>query len=78
MRKFEMCIVMVVLAILSFVASGCAPVYGKGELPAEYLRHFGNSNGARLDYLQNNTIGNQARAIAELTERVKKLEDPND
>lgn len=49
------------------------PVYGNGNPPAEYQEYFGNDNGARLDFVQN-------EAISQLSARIGRLEggDPND
>lgn len=56
------------------------PLYGQGDPPAEYQAMFGNDNGARLDYVQNQVINRQGQAIAVLAERVMVLEiaEPND
>lgn len=65
------------LAIVMVALTGCTeserPVYGVGELPAEYQEYFGNDNGARLDFVQN-------EAINQLSARIGRLEggDPND
>ncbi len=55
------------------------PVWGKGELPAEYTDFFGDKNGARLDYVQNQAIDKHGLIIKELARRVIALEavDPN-
>ena len=61
MKKLEILIVMVVLAGVAFILSGCQEsqqpkVWGKGELPADYIEMFGTSNAARLNYAQNDMI----------------------
>ena len=59
------------------------PVWGAPDQspPADWQRFFGNSNLARLNFVQTDKINLQGQALAELTERVRKLEapiDPND
>lgn len=48
--------------------------YGQGDPPDEYVAMFGNDNGARLDFMQNQTINKIGNALAALSERVKVLE----
>ncbi len=78
MKKTEIIILCIALLALSFIF-GCQEqqkkVWGKGNPPAEWQEHFGNDNKARLDYIQTNRINSQGQAMAELTERVRKLED---
>ena len=57
-------------------------LFGTGDPPAEYVVMFGNDNSARLDYVQNQdlakiavAVNKQGIVLAELIERVKKLED---
>ena len=56
------------------------PVWGKGDLPAEYTANFGDDNGARLDYVQNQVLDKHNKVIAEIAKRVIALEggDPNE
>ncbi len=56
------------------------PVWGKGDLPAEYQEFFGDSNGARLDFMQNQVIENQGKILKIIAVRLLALEgvDPND
>jgi hypothetical protein len=72
---------MVLLALvlgLALLLYGCeeaqkteTPVWGQGELTPEYTVYFGNDNGARLDWMQNQVISN-------IGQRVLALEgDPN-
>lgn len=55
------------------------PVWGQGELPAEYIRFFGTGNGARLDFMQNRVIDKNVVIIKEMARRIIALEyvDPN-
>ncbi len=71
----EMLVILLMLVIVSAMV-GCSEtaqrtVYGKGDPPAEYQTLFGNDNGARLDYVQN-------QAINGLVKRINVLEDPNE
>jgi hypothetical protein len=75
----------VVLMMLICIITGCADdqKYGKGDPPDEYVSMFGNDNGARLDFMQNQDIAKLAQAmnkiaiaLVELDERVKVLETP--
>jgi hypothetical protein len=68
-----MFIAMAVILLLMGCTESEQPVYGNGEPPAEYQDYFGNDNGARLDFVQN-------QAISELALRVQVLEgvDPNE
>lgn len=54
-------------------------VWGQGDLPTEWQGFFGESNVARLGFVQTRAINRQGQAIAELAERVRKLEaEPKD
>ena len=53
-------------------------VWGKGDPPANWQKYFGNDNMARLNYIQTQTANKQGQTIAELVERVRKLEEPID
>lgn len=55
-------------------------VWGKGELNPEYQEFFGNSNGARLDYVQNQLLDKHSKAFKEVLMRLIALEavDPNE
>lgn len=50
------------LGLLAGLLTGCQPeqqstqVWGRGELPAEYLGFFGNDNMARLNFVQTQRI----------------------
>lgn len=52
-------------------------IWGNGDPPAEHQEFFGNDNLSRLCFVQTQTINRQGQALAELTLRVAKLEDPN-
>ncbi len=56
------------------------PVWGKGNLPAEYQEFFGDSNGARMNFVQNQVIENQGKILKIIAVRLLALEgvDPND
>ena len=65
-----------ILMIACIALTGCTetekqPIYGQGNPPAEYQALFGNTNGARLDYMQN-------RILDQLSKRIARLEDPNE
>ncbi len=68
-------LVFIVLMAIALLVSGCnvapKPVYGQGNLPARWQEMFGNSNGARLDFMQN-------RAINEILVRLAKQDAVND
>ena len=74
----------IVMVILALLFGGCtgpkAPVWGKGDLPAEYKLYFDDNNGARLNYVQNQAIDKQGQVLTELTKRMIALEgnDPNE
>ncbi len=55
------------------------PQWGNGDPPAEYQEFFGNSNGARLDFVQNQAIDKHGLIIVEIAKRLLMLEgaDPN-
>lgn len=77
-------VLFIVLMVIVLLVSGCneaqRPVYGQGNPPAQWQVMFGNSNGSRLDFLQNQAIVKlRDKTINELTARVIALEgDPND
>jgi hypothetical protein len=52
-------------------------VWGNGNPTPEHIEFFGNENLSRLCFVQTQTINKQGQALAELTLRVRKLEDPN-
>lgn len=56
------------------------PIWGKGELPAEYTNFFGTDNPARLNWMQNQVLDRHGKIIAEIAKRVLILEyvDPNE
>ncbi len=60
--------------------SDVLPVWGNGELPDKYQEFFGTSNGARLDFVQNQAIEKHGLIIAEIARRVVAMEgtDPNE
>ncbi len=77
-------VLMVILLFMVAALSGCeevqkAPVWGKGELPADHQGFFGNDNTARLDYVQNMVLDKHAAILKILAIRVLALEavDPN-
>ena len=90
-RKYDVLLAMIAIVIVGvgmFLLTGCtegqqveqAPVWGEGELPAEYQAIFGNDNVARLVYMQNQVQNRHAAVIRELAIRVLTMEgvDPND
>ncbi len=56
------------------------PIWGKGELPDDYQKNFGNSNGARLNFMQSQWIDRHTIVLAEIAKRILVLEgaDPNE
>ena len=68
MRTIEMCVIVIILTILSLVMCGCEEaqqqrLWGQGDPPADYQRMFGNSNIARLNFVQTNTINEMRAAL---------------
>ena len=83
---FVVAAVIIITGLILSIA-GCQPqaevipdkVWGQGDLPDDWQEFFGNENMARLNFVQTQSINNQGKAIAELAERVRKLEaDPNE
>lgn len=77
--RMAILISMVVAALMA----GCneaqqTKVWGQGNPPATWQGFFGNDNSARLDYVQTQSINRQGQVLAELVERVRKLEEPID
>lgn len=76
-------IMLITMIVAALLFCGCtepkSKVWGKGDLPTAYSERFGNSNGARLDFVQNQQIDKHSKVIAELARRVLALEavDPN-
>ncbi len=59
MRKIELVFIIVCLLVISFLASGCVEtqkVWGKGELPADWVAMFGDDNPSRLNKAQNDML----------------------
>ncbi len=56
------------------------PVWGNGDLPAEFQAFFGDTNGARLDFMQNRVIDRHDQIIREIAKRILILDgaDPNE
>ncbi len=75
MRKYELCLVMVILLGLSLLVAGCEEEkWGQGDPPLEYQQRFGNSNLARLDFLQTQRINEQYEILVKMAERIAELE----
>lgn len=74
-------LIIVLLIVLALV--GCVeeqqtpPVWGRGSLPTDWQNVFGNDNGSRLDYWQNQAIGELAKKVQvlEAGRRTVKEED---
>lgn len=63
-----------------FVNCGCQEsqkVWGVGDPDTEWQVYFGNDNGSRIDFVQTRKFNAMVLAFAELVERVKVLEDPD-
>ncbi len=79
-----LCLILIVITGgLLILLGGCnerqRKVWGQGDLPAEWQGFFGDGNVSRLDFVQTNAVNRQGQALAELAERVRKLEaDPNE
>lgn len=54
------------------------PVWGQGEITAEWQSFFGNDNMSRLNFAQTQKFNQLGQTVAELAHRVRKLEDPNE
>ena len=77
MRKFELCLVMVILLVLSLLAVGCGEEkqkWGQGDPPIDYRVTFGNGNLARLVFLQTERINQQNEVLLKLAEKIVELE----
>ena len=74
--------IIIILSIMQAISIRKAkpPVWGKGDLPDAFQKNFGNDNGARLDFVQNQVLDKHAKVIAEIAKRVLALEavDPNE
>lgn len=73
----------IIITGLILAVAGCnevqqTKVWGQGDLPSDWQGFFGESNTARLDFVQTRTLNRQSQIIIELMARVRKLEDPNE
>jgi hypothetical protein len=68
------------IAVIVFLSSPDEPpVWGKGDLTPEYQKFFGDNNGARLDFVQDQVMDKHGKILLELSKRVIALEgDPNE
>lgn len=73
-------IAIVLWIMLIFGGSSEPPTWGRGDLPETYLANFGNSNNARLNYVQNQVIDKHNEILKVLAKRLLALEavDPNE
>ena len=79
-------LMIIMLMVVALLFTGCSkkeqtpPEWGKGDLPKEYEESFGNSNGARLDYVQNQIIDRHNKILKVIAGRLVALEavDPNE
>ncbi len=87
-RKYDVlfaAIAIVIVCLCMALVSGCVEerqvpkVWGKGDLPAEFLEHFGTDNNARLNFVQTQAINKHGEIIREIAKRLLLLEgaDPN-
>ena len=72
-------VLFIVLLVIALLVSGCneaqRPVYGQGDPSAEFQQFFGNDNGARLDFIQNQIIVElRDKMIKDMEVRIKALE----
>ena len=78
MKWIEICLVMVVLAIMALLFTGCEEaqrtpkVWGQGDLPVAWQNMFGNDNLARLNYKQSIVLDRQGAIIYGID-----IKDPN-
>ena len=84
MKPELLIIIAILLALALVVCGGCneaqqvpQQVWGQGELPADYQTLFGNSNIARLVYVQTQRVNKQIQDVNELASRVRFLETEN-
>jgi hypothetical protein len=87
MRRVDVVAATIAIILVALI-SGCggeqqveqAPVWGQGDLPADYQAVFGNDNIARLVYMQNQVQNRHAAVIREIAIRVLIMEsvDPNE
>ncbi len=84
-RPIWLVLIMALFILIMALTQGCTetqkrPVWGKGDLPADYQTTFGNTNPSRLNYVQQQQIDKHAKVIAELARRVIAIEavDPNE
>jgi hypothetical protein len=66
-KNIELYAVIVILVAISFLLCGCqesqqSKTWGQGETPAAYQELFGNSNNARLNFVQSERM-DQHRAL---------------
>ena len=54
------------------------PVWGKGDLPADFVENFGNSNLARLSFAQSEMINRHEMAINELSKQLNEIKTPQE
>lgn len=78
--------VLQVIAIIFMILTLCGceeaqqrPVWGKGELPADHQKMFGDGNNSRLNYVQSQAINKHGALITEIARRILIIEavDPN-
>lgn len=76
----EILIVSMVLFALACLACSCQQKqrWGQGDPPQNWMDYFGNDNKSRVDYVQTKTVNKIGQTVAELAERVRKLEEPPD
>ncbi len=78
MNKTEISLVVAGLVILALLFAGCVetqkiPVWGKGELSADWLKYFPDDNPSRLNKAQNDMLNKHNAVIHGLN----KVEDGN-
>ena len=52
--------------------------WGQGDPPLGWQKDFGNSNIARLDFVQTQMLNKHANELVQLVDRIKKLEEAQD
>lgn len=84
LRRIELilCIIVGILIVIAITGCQSQTKWGEGDPSLEWQGFFGNTNIARLDFVQTNTINSLGQSLAELTERVRIIEeaaiyDPN-
>lgn len=69
-----------ILIVAMALLAGCnesQKTFGQGNLPENYQEFFGDTNLARLNFVQSQEIASQGKVLEELIKRVRFLEEEN-